>query len=145
MCGLKPSSATPSAATAVAAAATAATVAATEAAATERSAFLFVHFVGEVVLSVDVSDRGGCWFEFAISAYVEAHGAAEEAHIAVLDVDGVAFIHLLDVVIPEAHVDGSGFVSDENVGYSVWCAVASRECFSDFSFLYDLYGHVYLA
>jgi len=83
------------------------------------AAFLFELLVGEVVLLVDFRDCSLRRFEAAEPSDVKPHGTLEEGNIAVLDVYDVAFLDLIDVVVPQSHVDGACFVSNKCIRDSV--------------------------
>jgi len=83
------------------------------------AAFLFKLLVGEVVLLVDFCDCSLRRLETAEPSDVKPHGTLEEGNVAVLDVYDVAFLDLIDVIVPQGHVDGACFVSNKCIRDSV--------------------------
>jgi len=56
--------------------------------------------------------------EFSVSADVELDFASEGCDVAVFDFDGVVYVDLVDLVVPEGEFDCACFVADCGVGYS---------------------------
>jgi len=92
-------------------------------------AFLFKPLIGKVVLLVDFRNCSLRCLETAKPSDVEPHRAFEEGDVTVLDVYDVTFLDLIDVVVPQSHIDAACFVSNKCINNSMRRTVTPRDRF----------------